>query len=166
MKSCRGGIVIQYINELFSQYWPSTLSKTYMEISNHHIDTAPKDIQQQLTEMRYQKGCPLSYTCMVFKMNQIIIYHLKPPVLSLAFREIYSNKNIWECAAVQRMVFILLRTVGYMYIHVSNVSFLSVMISGIPNPQIMCHYPPPISHPNQEGRAILLSFLKLLFVLS
>lgn len=48
VKSCRGGIVIQYINELFSQYWPSTLSKTYMEISNHHID-----IQQQLKEMRY-----------------------------------------------------------------------------------------------------------------
>ena len=40
------------------------------------------------------------------------------------------------------------------------------MISGIPNPQIMCYYPPPIPHTNQEGRAILLSFLKLLFVLS
>ncbi|KAK2547227.1 hypothetical protein P5673_032935, partial [Acropora cervicornis] len=53
VKSCRGGIVIQYINELFSQYWPSTLSKTYMEISNHHIDIAPKDIQQQLKEMRW-----------------------------------------------------------------------------------------------------------------
>ncbi|KAK2547224.1 hypothetical protein P5673_032931, partial [Acropora cervicornis] len=46
-----GGIVI--INELFSQYWPSTLSKTYMEISNHHIDTASKDIQQQLKEMTW-----------------------------------------------------------------------------------------------------------------
>lgn len=40
------------------------------------------------------------------------------------------------------------------------------MISGIPNPQIICYYPPPIPHPNLEGRAILLSFLKLLFVLS
>lgn len=46
------------------------------------------------------------------------------------------------------------------------VFFVWNMISGIPNPQIMCHYPPPIPHPNQEGRAILVSFLKLLFVLS
>ena len=53
VKSYTGGIVIQYINELFSQYWPSTLSKTYMEISNHHIDIAPKNIQEHLKEMRY-----------------------------------------------------------------------------------------------------------------